>query len=182
MLIVVANLIAFALGGTIILWLLTGVPLIPPAAPPASAATVPRAAAPLPAAVVPPPAPVPQPPAILPLAAAPPADVAAAPPPPPAALPVAAPSPAPAPATPAAHGAYVLQIGAYLVPANAMRTQADLKQHGYDAAIVPSASGGHDWQLVQIGAFDDRRAAAEAAATLQHDTGTAPLIIKRATP
>ncbi len=73
---------------------------------------------------------------------------------------------------------YVLQVGAFEQPANAARLQAVVGRAGYPAYIVPANSGGRSWQLVRIGGYASREAAASAAAALQRDTGVAALIMK----
>ena len=72
----------------------------------------------------------------------------------------------------------MLQFGAFLEPTNAARMQAELKKYGYAAAIVPFSGHGKVLQLVQIGGFADRDAAAETAAALQRDTGIGALVMK----
>ncbi len=88
---------------------------------------------------------------------------------------------APAAAAPAMTG-YVLQLGAFQEPANAARMQAAIRKAGYPAEIVPAKSGGISWQLVRIGGYASREAAAAAAASVQRDTGVAPLIMKPPLP
>ncbi len=77
---------------------------------------------------------------------------------------------------------YVLQLGAFQETANAARLQAAVKKAGYTAAIVPAKSGDRSWQLVRIGGYPSREAAATAAASLQRDTGIAALIMRPVHP
>ncbi len=76
------------------------------------------------------------------------------------------------------HSAYLLQFGAFQEPANAARMQAVLKKYGYAAGIVPFTTSGKVLQLVQIGGFADRNAAAQVGANLQRDTGIDALVMK----
>jgi cell division protein FtsN len=145
-------------------------PLTQAMAPPASAAPGPAAQpAPTPpiAQGVPPQTST-EPPQAAPQPAAP---LTEAPPPP---SPPAAKEPSP--------GTYLLRFGAFAEAANAASVQAALKRHGYPADVVPAAGGGRTLAVVQLGGFTDRTAAAEAAASLQRDTGISALVIKAPPP
>jgi cell division septation protein DedD len=101
---------------------------------------------------------------------------------PPAPLAEAPPQPSPPAAKEPPHGAYLLRFGAFAEAANAASMQAALKSHGYLADVVPAAGGGRALAVVQLGGFTDRSAAAEAAASLQRDTGISALVIKGPPP
>lgn len=75
-------------------------------------------------------------------------------------------------------GAYVLQLAAFRIPANATRMQTVLIKDGFTANVVPFNNNGKAWQLVQIGSFADRSSAAEAAVSLRRQTGLAALVMK----
>jgi cell division septation protein DedD len=76
-------------------------------------------------------------------------------------------------------GRYILQLGAFRDAANAVRLQQTVRQRGFAARIVPQESVGGILDLVQIGGFADRIAAAAGAASLRRQTGIAALIMKR---
>jgi cell division septation protein DedD len=75
-------------------------------------------------------------------------------------------------------GAYVLRFGAFAEAADAALMQAELKSHGYLADVVPTSAGGRALQVVQLGGFTDRTAAAEAATSLRRETGIGALVLK----
>jgi DedD protein len=83
------------------------------------------------------------------------------------------------PAAPAVAGRYILQLGAFRDAANAVQLQQTVRQRGFAARIVPLESVGGILNLVQIGGFADRIAAAAGATSLRRQTGIAALIMKR---
>jgi hypothetical protein len=81
----------------------------------------------------------------------------------PAAIPAAA-----EPAAPAeVRDPYTLQVAAYLKPEYALKFVDDLKQRGYDAYWIETASGGKTWYQVRIAHFPDPPSARDFGARLK---------------
>ncbi|HLG88556.1 MAG TPA: SPOR domain-containing protein [Alphaproteobacteria bacterium] len=188
---IVGGAVALVLIGTTAFVLLrepsSGPPETPPAAQPAPAAPPPAVSppAPPPAAAVAPPVASPPPtpaPAAVPEPAAPPAppSTAAIPEPQPEAKPVAK---APTTARPAEHRAtgtvYALQLGSFLVPANASALVARLNAHGGSAyeKAEPDANG-KTWHIVRSGAFDTKAEAEAAAEDLKRTEGISAFLVR----
>jgi cell division protein FtsN len=183
---IVGGAVALVLIGTTAFVLLRESGSNPPEAPPAAQ---PAPAAP-PAIILPPPPP--------PVAAAPPVA-----PPPAAPEPAAPPAPAPPSAStipepepkakpvakaaktarPAEHAAagtiYALQLGSFLVPANASALVARLNAHGGSAyeKAEPDANG-KTWHIVRSGAFDTKAEAEAAAEDLKRTEGINAFLVR----
>ena len=82
----------------------------------------------------------------------------------PAAVPTAS-EPAAAPAE--VRDPYTLQVAAYLKSEYALKFRDDLKQRGYDAYWIETASGGKTWYQVRISHFPDPQSAREFGARLK---------------
>jgi hypothetical protein len=82
----------------------------------------------------------------------------------PAAIPTAA-EPAAAPAV--VKDPYTLQVAAYLKSEYALKFVDDLKQRGYDAYWIETASGGKTWYQVRIAHFPDPQSARDFGARLK---------------
>jgi cell division septation protein DedD len=66
---------------------------------------------------------------------------------------------------------YMLQVAAFQNPANADRFKAVLAKDGFAANVVQGKAGGKVWQLVRVGSFADRSSAVAAVAALRRVTG-----------
>ena len=83
----------------------------------------------------------------------------------PAAIPAAAEPAAAAPAV--VRDPYTLQVAAYLKSEYALKFVDDLKQRGYDAYWIETASGGKTWYQVRIAHFPDPQSARDFGARLK---------------
>ena len=83
----------------------------------------------------------------------------------PAAIPAAAEPAAAAPAV--VRDPYTLQVAAYLKSEYALKFVEDLKQRGYDAYWIETASGGKTWYQVRIAHFPDPQSARDFGARLK---------------
>lgn len=83
----------------------------------------------------------------------------------PAAIPAAAEPLAAAPAV--VRNPYTLQVAAYLKSEYALKFVDDLKQRGYDAYWIETASGGKTWYQVRIAHFPDPQSARDFGARLK---------------
>jgi len=62
---------------------------------------------------------------------------------------------------------YTLQVAAYLKSEYALKFVDDLKQRGYDAYWIETASGGKTWYQVRIARFPDPQSARDFGARLK---------------
>lgn len=77
--------------------------------------------------------------------------------------------------------AYVLLLGAFRTPANAASIKAAASAGGFVAKLVPTIFNGEVWQAVEIGHFTDRSSAFATAASLRLYTGLDSIVTKSAT-
>jgi len=62
---------------------------------------------------------------------------------------------------------YTLQVAAYLKSEYALKFVDDLKQRGFDAYWIETASGGRTWYQVRIAHFPDPQSARDFGARLK---------------